>query len=206
MAARIAKTATPAVASTVAAIPLSTTVDGVKFSFKSLDDKSATDKIKNIHKTGAKLRKDIHETAIGLIMHMIDNGRHTKFIDLANAIGDTLGMNQKKAFQEWVLAYTWLVINPDTKIFDKDKSKVNKLEDAMNMPFWKMEKAPNTEPFDFQKAFEQLMKRAEKAIENKTFKGDETKLLAVKAAMSSVSSAPVTTVEKVAEKAERVEA
>ncbi len=100
------------------------------------------------------IKIDMQHATICALKHMEAHGDYTTTIMPLIECAKSFGKNLHVAYMEYVLKYSWLAL--DGKAWAKDKAKVMDLTGAEATEWWTMEKAAKAQPFDFQKALEQL--------------------------------------------------
>lgn len=142
----------------------------------------------NFTKRNANLRTDMQAAALCALAHMKQHGDYTSsMLHLLDA-SKSFGKNLHVAFQEWVLGFSWLAYDAETKSYSKDPTKDMDLEGARAQLWWEMERPAKDVPFDLQKAIDALFAKVDKAVKAGTLDmGTVTSSLADKFAIAPVS-------------------
>lgn len=157
--------------------------------------------IKNLRKSGAKLRVTAHALLLQVLDHYAAHGDYTRLITLSEAVAEVFSTSIRKAMNEWIAqsvpslewdkdlsAFSHKKGASDRKIVEKVVFKSRDGKNAFegnprDFPFFQLEVITNPAPFDFDKAFIMLIKRAETAYEKSVKEGHTDGDLAAKIAV-----------------------
>lgn len=127
--------------------------------------------IENIKASGKKLDALIHQVAVSCINHVELHGD----IRVCNRLIDSMPKSSRRlALIKWFEDYGKLSYTTETKNFAYDNNKETDLTTAQAVPFWEHTKEQNPMIFDLDKAINNLIKRAESAM-NKEQEVDKAK-------------------------------
>ena len=134
-----------------------------KVTVKLLDGAKAIDKaIASISTRGKSLQRDIHIAAVSCLNHADKHGDITLAQKLIDAI-PTLA--RKNALRDWFIAFGKFGYDEKSKLMTYNKKGATLLQEAMDMPFWDFQPEKAYVPFDIKAQLENILKRANSAIE-----------------------------------------
>lgn len=134
-----------------------------KTAFKMIEGAKAIDTaIKSIATRGKTLERDIHVAAVSSLNHAELHGDITLAQKLVDAVPT---MARKNALRDWFLAHGKFSYDVENKTLTFNKKGVTLLQEAIDTPFWEFKPEPEYKPFDINAAVQQLVARAEKAVE-----------------------------------------
>lgn len=119
----------------------------------------------NFTKRNVNLKADMQAAGICALEHMKQHGDYTSNMLYLLEASKSFGKNLHVAFQEWVLAFSWLTYDADAKAYSKDQSKDMDILGAKAQLWHEMERAAKAVPFDLQKAVDQLFAKVTKAVD-----------------------------------------
>ena len=139
-----------------------------KKSFVAMDTAKLNALIDSIASRGKRLDNDIHKAGVNCIYHIDQHGD----ITLAEKLIESMPKSsRKKALVLWFIDNSKLSYNEDEKKYVYDKTKKTFLERAIEKPFWDhSQEVKPVSPIDLDKRLENLIKQAEKALEDEQAK------------------------------------
>lgn len=136
-----------------------------KVAFKMLGTAAEINKaIDGIAKTGAAFEKAIHQAAVSCLAHCEKHHDITLMQRLLDALPV---LTRRNSLKEWACTlgkFKWDEDANDGKgAFAYDKAKKTMIEEAVNIPFWKIKAEPVYVPFDLTKQITNIMQSAARA-------------------------------------------
>lgn len=127
------------------------------------DKRDIQKRITSIRNRGAKIDRDIHETAVLTIEHARDHGDITLATKLVNAMPKS---SRRKALIAWYGAFAPVTFQSKNEAFKLKKKRSQEdflVDEANETPFWDYTKERNPQPYTAEKAINAFINGLKKA-------------------------------------------
>lgn len=153
------------------------------------DKRDIQKRITSIRNRGAKMDRDIHETAVLCLTHASEHGDITLLSKLAEAMPKS---TRRKALIAWAVAHAPITFSEKQEQF-KLKKKRNEsdwhIEEADAVPFWDYTKEKKPAQYDLSKAVNGLVRTIRKANEQGNLKaGRDTAEAQIREALNTLEA------------------